>query len=296
MFIPRYFYPRSPCGERLPFKIGSYYATVISIHALLAESDLLMWWQSNTTIISIHALLAESDYTLHAWALVMSIFLSTLSLRRATEYYTLSICQKVISIHALLAESDQYISYLMWIPVISIHALLAESDVPYCAAISTMSAFLSTLSLRRATICLTSCTPAHDVFLSTLSLRRATVFAVRGQDSVQISIHALLAESDLGLTLKTSITGLFLSTLSLRRATTYWSVSSCTGIHFYPRSPCGERRYSFAACSCFWIFLSTLSLRRATCYGLAVLVAIIFLSTLSLRRATPRRKSPRCPV
>ena len=38
---PCYFYPRSPCGERLPqnpVPLGDHY---ISIHALLAESDLM---------------------------------------------------------------------------------------------------------------------------------------------------------------------------------------------------------------------------------------------------------------
>ena len=35
-----YFYPRSPCGERPTFNLGGQDITVISIHALLAESDL----------------------------------------------------------------------------------------------------------------------------------------------------------------------------------------------------------------------------------------------------------------
>ena len=34
-----YFYPRSPCGERLVFMPKRYKLTTISIHALLAESD-----------------------------------------------------------------------------------------------------------------------------------------------------------------------------------------------------------------------------------------------------------------
>ena len=33
------FYPRSPCGERLLEQSSSYNAYLISIHALLAESD-----------------------------------------------------------------------------------------------------------------------------------------------------------------------------------------------------------------------------------------------------------------
>ena len=34
-----YFYPRSPCGERLESAITNYSKYTISIHALLAESD-----------------------------------------------------------------------------------------------------------------------------------------------------------------------------------------------------------------------------------------------------------------
>ena len=126
----RYFYPRSPCGERpvnafhgdLLTKFLSTLSlrratqgglfqcrdTGISIHALLAESDcgcfarcrywayfyprspcgerhLGAWKSCNVCGISIHALLAESDWNnrpaiVHTWK-----FLSTLSLRRATE-------------------------------------------------------------------------------------------------------------------------------------------------------------------------------------------------------------------
>ena len=56
-----YFYPRSPCGER-PVK-GKPASPVIgiSIHALLAESDMQIVVIVMRTVISIHALLAESD-------------------------------------------------------------------------------------------------------------------------------------------------------------------------------------------------------------------------------------------
>ena len=80
--------------------------------------------------ISIHALLAESDYDNGNPVAVSDLFLSTLSLRRATSASdSLSDTSEVISIHALLAESDR----------------LCE----YCER--TGVAFLSTLSLRRAT-------------------------------------------------------------------------------------------------------------------------------------------------
>ena len=57
-------------------------------------------------LISIHALLAESDLLFLAGFGCLTIFLSTLSLRRATYYMQWDITDTVISIHALLAESD----------------------------------------------------------------------------------------------------------------------------------------------------------------------------------------------
>ena len=100
------FYPRSPCGERLLEQSASYNAYLISIHALLAESDA---YQSglllgicdfyprspcgerpndaingcNPDFISIHALLAESDWLELFLYYQDNRFLSTLSLRRA---------------------------------------------------------------------------------------------------------------------------------------------------------------------------------------------------------------------
>ena len=56
--------------------------------------------------------------------------------------------------------------------------------------------FLSTLSLRRATILRKTNTPPSQ-FLSTLSLRRATATPTKQAGKHAISIHALLAESDL---------------------------------------------------------------------------------------------------
>ena len=103
---------------------------IISIHALLAESDCRVdFFFICCIIISIHALLAESDAT---WSIIgcpMQKFLSTLSLRRAT--WTVFLCY--------------HYSF------ISIHALLAESDNCFKCALGNPRKFLSTLSLRRAT-------------------------------------------------------------------------------------------------------------------------------------------------
>ena len=102
----QHFYPRSPCGERREQAITAEQTARISIHALLAESDCIprsdgLWQEisihallaesDNTspgaksrTPISIHALLAESD-SMSCWnSHQVTVFLSTLSLRRAT--------------------------------------------------------------------------------------------------------------------------------------------------------------------------------------------------------------------
>ena len=85
----------------------------------------------------------------------ISIFLSTLSLRRATVYAWHGHQRRAISIHALLAESDlvkkEDFDKVM---SISIHALLAESDAGFTFCARGAGQFLSTLSLRRATLTL----------------------------------------------------------------------------------------------------------------------------------------------
>ena len=78
------FYPRSPCGERQQAQGLKIPPLCISIHALLAESDLRVLDGSKSSIISIHALLAESDHQFPRQSPEKLGFLSTLSLRRAT--------------------------------------------------------------------------------------------------------------------------------------------------------------------------------------------------------------------
>ena len=102
-------------------------------------------------------------------------------------------------------------------------------------------------------------------FLSTLSLRRATTGKHLKVIKINISIHALLAESDHHQFPRQSPEKSFLSTLSLRRATRAPPYNLMIHQHFYPRSPCGERPLSMAKTSnADTKFLSTLSLRRAT--------------------------------
>ena len=85
--MPSHFYPRSPCGERRSVASVAFASVLISIHTLLAESDLgRQSRRQDRSPISIHALLAESDQ-LYGRVLEPALeFLSTLSLRRATAY------------------------------------------------------------------------------------------------------------------------------------------------------------------------------------------------------------------
>ena len=79
------------------------------------------------------------------------------------------------------------------------------------------------------------------VFLSTLSLRRATGALKHVHQTEEISIHALLAESDRAPSWRSRMCTRFLSTLSLRRATCRSCHRAADPRDFYPRSPCGER-------------------------------------------------------
>ena len=178
----------------------AYLYLIISIHALLAESDGMTEFIGALFDISIHALLAESDLPVFLSGFWAYLFLSTLSLRRAThciwilcrqhpDFYPRSPCGE------RRGSSSKSTRCLR----ISIHALLAESDA-WCMSRKTpvQAAFLSTLSLRRATgrcrcwvlsdINFYPRSPCGErpgkvkvvepgfVFLSTLSLRRATGF------------------------------------------------------------------------------------------------------------------------
>ena len=83
---PKNFYPRSPCGERPECHLQISRENGISIHALLAESDFNANYLGSQATISIHALLAESDVTARI----------------------IDPTYGKISIHALLAESDPF--------------------------------------------------------------------------------------------------------------------------------------------------------------------------------------------
>ena len=258
---------------------------MISIHALLAESDVSGNYNQTVNGISIHALLAESDFPTVSSLPRAASFLSTLSLRRATydlHGLKMGYC---ISIHALLAESDLKFTRLFYDLFISIHALLAESDVleedfPVDSVTISIHALLA---------------ESDQAGIADVTQRLISIHALLAESDVgdtppccgcMISIHALLAESDCWCWEPGTVTARFLSTLSLRRATAHFAQQiHAVGIsihallaesdvqrgprphqgrHFYPRSPCGERHGGRFLPKRGHRFLSTLSLRRAT--------------------------------
>ena len=259
-----YFYPRSPCGERHELSERRWRPSGISIHALLAESD----GHGPACRPAERNFYPRSPCGERPKALPkpprQPQFLSTLSLRRATYNSDNIPPYRTISIHALLAESDRPPGnscgtiYLHFYP----RSPCGERPLlPLCYNRPSDFYPRSPCGERLVAVC-------YDYysigFLSTLSLRRATetVFALLYEPD--ISIHALLAESD-----------------------HQPMVQRQPGADFYPRSPCGERPQArraleqaaqisihallaesdpiiSSATSCRWLFLSTLSLRRAT--------------------------------
>ena len=285
MWSSNNFYPRSPCGERLP-------PTCARLRARAFLSTLSLRRATYRQQISMDA----------------QAFLSTLSLRRATHptvpgleaggyFYPRSPCgERPMDIflatpcpyfypRSPCGERPRTGARGIAHKPISIHALLAESDFSRSAALCCISGFLSTLSLRRATRwahCriaawgisihallaesdgfLPDTTAALRQFLSTLSLRRATPHGTGRPRQHCISIHALLAESD-----RYAVNQLPVTLISIHALLAESDVNKSAGrkdtTYFYPRSPCGERRYLRPGPAAGWPFLSTLSLRRAT--------------------------------
>ena len=102
----RNFYPRSPCGERRGWTLNINGPMKISIHALLAESDVNKVPNQGKIDKFLSTLSLRRATKFVNLRVLDCSFLSTLSLRRATFFYLWCIICLYISIHALLAESD----------------------------------------------------------------------------------------------------------------------------------------------------------------------------------------------
>ena len=148
----QHFYPRSPCGERRPSMTVLHCKTLISIHALLAESD--SW--DNGKVKQSNYFYPRSPCGERPASIAKTsnadTFLSTLSLRRATTQDATPVCAGFQFLSTLSLRRATKAQTFEIAPLsISIHALLAESDDMSGATGLIFRAFLSTLSLRRAT-------------------------------------------------------------------------------------------------------------------------------------------------
>ena len=191
----RYFYPRSPCGERHSCRCRTGIIAVFLSTLSLRRATFCPTCQWRRSVISIHALLAESDDRRRR------------DRTQRNHFYPRSPCGE------RLRNSSALCMYSIFLSTLSLRRATL-SDALAC----TVEEFLSTLSLRRATYVgrglLIPCpnfyprSPCGErrafmffrdkfiIFLSTLSLRRATSVHCVPISNWRISIHALLAESD----------------------------------------------------------------------------------------------------
>ena len=213
------FYPRSPCGERPPRGRSILLNTRVSIHALLAESDL-----GNVAVVS------------RTWK-----FLSTLSLRRAT---VLSLPFGAVWIgfypRSPCGERRPNPVRIVVTIIVSIHALLAESDIP------SIGTFRSTHSFYPRS----PCGERLENTLRQIVDRRVSIHALLAESDQKYEYQPTKSDcfyprSPCGERpgkVSSVLPGLaFLSTLSLRRATISSGRAETVKTCFYPRSPCGER-------------------------------------------------------
>ena len=243
---PQHFYPRSPCGER--------------------------------------------PLSLLRSVMFMALFLSTLSLRRATwhlcfcipcqcNFYPRSPCGER---HQATCTQAHYIRYFyprspcgerrqqaticIDTAGISIHALLAESDGCRPGRPKRPADFYPRSPCGERLPRLPMAAQPQNISIHALLAESDPAGKVRPWAS-HISIHALLAESDVRRATGTagSLAISIHALLAESDPPRHWH-GGVTG-HFYPRSPCGERRMILTQRFCASTFLSTLSLRRATCYS-----------------------------
>ena len=233
----------------------------ISIHALLAESDQWTAW----TVQRLRHFYPRSPCgerpDLAEIAAAQGVFLSTLSLRRAT-CTSSSWAFKLANFYPRSPCGERRGILLRCVCTLHFYPRSPCGERPCAAAVRhtrqnfyprspcgerlrrkalgiRYARFLSTLSLRRATSFGWN-NNARSIFLSTLSLRRATELYMISRFGKLISIHALLAESDINTYHR--IFGEGISIHALLAESDSWPrgmIPLC--LYFYPRSPCGER-------------------------------------------------------
>ena len=237
---------------------------------------------------------------------------SMLSLRRATFVGLAAHRLRNISIHALLAESDADNGDAgNGCDAISIHALLAESDYWLPVRHSRTEAFLSTLSLRRATAAEHRLLALNSISIHAL-LAESDLIHITQYSMCKISIHALLAESDILGNPCAGCPAISIHALLAESDGCRIEHDAAVAYDFYPRSPCGERQgacvgaalrlnfYPRSPCgerheTDYTMYLEDNFYPRSPCgerlaSAWAMSETLVFLSTLSLRRATARAR------
>ena len=313
--IVLHFYPRSPCGERLQDGGRVIVMVDISIHALLAESDI----DTSKDVIKTANFYPRSPCGERLMFVNLRVvdgsFLSTLSLRRATaiilciakqcrNFYPRSPCGERPSVPHWLTPHQQFLSTLSLRRAtdkrcklgrdnrISIHALLAESDYRQGQNIR------DALPISIHALLAESDDTSKDVIKTANNfyprspcgerpVRSLSIAAISG-----ISIHALLAESDLLSCLIQHAASISIHAL-LAESDTALLIQPIRRPDFYPRSPCGERpTNALSSPMPVFPFLSTLSLRRATVRGALVLRKITNFYPRSPCGERPSRRYP----
>ena len=192
-----YFYPRSPCGERLA-------SIVVHLHINVFLSTLSLRRATGSNLVRDTQ---NSDFyprspcgERHIKFIIACYTIDNFyprspcgerlqkcghELLKCGNFYPRSPCGERLATGQIKPGSG----------TISIHALLAESDRPSKQCAETGKRFLSTLSLRRATRISKAHGRTSAISIHALLAESDTVPDL-GKGDIGISIHALLAESD----------------------------------------------------------------------------------------------------
>ena len=220
--------------------IGEPKVTTVSIHALLAECDLRAFPNQTGLNVSIHALLAECDFVVLQNAICPHCFnpRTPCGVRQQGEN-ALSYIKLFQSTHSLRSATGLHCQRFQY-QMVSIHALLAECDLRPFARMNLKNCFnpRTPCGVRRTSM---TSTASWGAFQSTHSLRSATWAPETLFPPRPVSIHALLAECD------------------IRK----WQKDNQED-RFNPRTPCGVRLKTAFLLQVASKFQSTHSLRSAT--------------------------------
>ena len=283
-----YFYPRSPRGER-PRSRSSNWRTGAFLSTLPARGATPTLIANIPEILFLSTLPARGATTASRWRRSSPSNFYPRS-PRGERLQHLAADQRVldISIHAPREGSDEanlpqlmdtglFLSTLpargatqVWRAVwpcgyISIHAPREGSDVHSWRLLSKIKQFLSTLPARGATSAITLLWVRPTIFLSTLPARGATRSSHWGPRSSMISIHAPREGSDGagGGVSQMQLLHFYPRSPRGERLSAGSELLSALG-DFYPRSPRGERPPRMSSMAARRSFLSTLPARGAT--------------------------------